>query len=196
MLYLAVYFVGFPFLFMYNILSTMFTSIGESRIPLWLLIFSSVLNIFYGPLDGGGLELGVFGAALAHSIAQGISAVFSLLIFFIGCDSIKVPLNGLTGRASFNASNCRSFGSSAVHGVNRYDDCTGSCESVRYTGTCRIFGNDESRKCFFTDICIHWKCSSPFVSQNLGAGKEDRIKKGYHAALVLDVFCSTCFYSY
>ena len=37
-LYLRVYFVGFPFLFMYNILSTMFTSIGESKIPLGLLI--------------------------------------------------------------------------------------------------------------------------------------------------------------
>ena len=45
-LYLRVYFVGFPFLFMYNILSTMFTSIGESKIPLGLLIFSSILNIF------------------------------------------------------------------------------------------------------------------------------------------------------
>ena len=45
-LYLRVYFVGFPFLFMYNILSTMFNSIGESKIPLGLLIFSSILNIF------------------------------------------------------------------------------------------------------------------------------------------------------
>ena len=44
-MYLRVYFVGFPFLFMYNILSTMFTSIGESKIPLGLLIFSSILNI-------------------------------------------------------------------------------------------------------------------------------------------------------
>ena len=44
-LYLRVYFAGFPFLFMYNILSTMFNSIGESKIPLGLLIFSSVLNI-------------------------------------------------------------------------------------------------------------------------------------------------------
>jgi len=41
-LYLRVYFVGFPFLFMYNILSSMFTSIGESKIPLGLLIFSSL----------------------------------------------------------------------------------------------------------------------------------------------------------
>ena len=41
-LYLRVYFVGFPFLFMYNILSTMFNSIGESKIPLGLLRFSSL----------------------------------------------------------------------------------------------------------------------------------------------------------
>lgn len=81
-LYLRVYFVGFPFLFMYNILSTMFTSIGESKIPLGLLIFSSVLNIFMDLWMVAGLGLGVFGAALATLIAQGISAVFSLLIFF------------------------------------------------------------------------------------------------------------------
>ena len=49
-LYLRVYFIGFPFLFMYNILSTMFTSIGESKIPLgrvenvFSLIFVSIGN--------------------------------------------------------------------------------------------------------------------------------------------------------
>ena len=80
-LYLRIYFAGFPFLFMYNILSTMFTSIGESKIPLWLLIFSSVLNIIMDLWMVGGLKLGVFGAALATLIAQGISAVLSLLIF-------------------------------------------------------------------------------------------------------------------
>ena len=55
-LYLRVYFVGFPFLFMYNILSTMFTSIGESKIPLGLLIFSSILNILMDLWMVAGLE--------------------------------------------------------------------------------------------------------------------------------------------
>ena len=65
-----------------NILSTMFTSIGESKIPLGLLIFSSILNIGMDLWLVAGLGLGVFGAALATLIAQGISAVLSLLIFF------------------------------------------------------------------------------------------------------------------
>ena len=92
-LYLRVYFVGFPFLFMYNILSTMFTSIGESKIPLGLLIFSSVLNIFMDLWMVAGLDLGVFGAALATLIAQGISAVFSLLIFFHRMRRYKSPFD-------------------------------------------------------------------------------------------------------
>ena len=74
-LYLQVYFAGFPFLFMYNILSNMFTSIGESKIPLGLLIFSSILNIFMDLWMVAGLGLGVFGAALATLMAQGISAM-------------------------------------------------------------------------------------------------------------------------
>ena len=68
-LYLRVYFVGFPFLFMYNILSTMFTSIGESKIPLGLLIFSSILNIFMDLWMVAGLGLGVFGVfVLFHKL--------------------------------------------------------------------------------------------------------------------------------
>ena len=176
-LYLRVYFVGFPFLFMYNILSTMFTSIGESRIPLGLLIFSSVLNIFMDLWMVAGLDLGVFGAALATLIAQGISAVFSLLIFLSRMRRYKSRFEWFDRHASFHASDCCAFGSPAVYGVNWHDDSTGSCESVRYTGACRIFGNDEGRECIFTDICIHWKCRS----EERRVGKECRSRwSPYH----------------
>lgn len=97
--YLRIYFAGFPFLFMYNILSTMFNSIGESKIPLGLLIFSSILNILMDLWMVAGLGLGVFGAALATLIAQGISAVFSFLIFFCGCVNIRVNFSGLMVRS-------------------------------------------------------------------------------------------------
>ena len=79
-LYLRVYFVGFPFLFMYNILSTMFNSIGESKIPLGLLIFSSVLNIFLDILFIVPFHMGVAGAAWATILSQFLSALFSLIV--------------------------------------------------------------------------------------------------------------------
>lgn len=45
-LYLQIYFCGLPFMFMYNVLSANFNALGKSVIPLALLIFSSVLNVF------------------------------------------------------------------------------------------------------------------------------------------------------
>ena len=150
-LYLRVYFVGFPFLFMYNILSTMFNSIGESKIPLGLLIFSSILNIFMDLWMVAGLDLGVFGAALATLIAQGISAVFSLLIFLSRMRRYKSYFDW--------------FDRQELHSMFQI-----AVPSVLQQSTVSI-GN----------------AVSPYVSQNLGANKPQRIKKGYRAALVLDV---------
>lgn len=159
-LYLRVYFVGFPFLFMYNILSTMFNSIGESKIPLGLLIFSSILNIIMDLWMVAGLRLGVFGAALATLIAQGISAVLSLLLFlnrmrqyesnfqlFDWCElhsmfRIAVP--------SVLQQSTVSIGMMIVQAVvNPF----GTQALAGYAATMRV---DE---CFFSDFCINRQCS-------------------------------------
>ena len=187
-LYLRVYFVGFPFLFMYNILSTMFTSIGESRIPLGLLIFSSVLNIFMDLWMVAGLDLGVFGAALATLIAQGISAVFSLLIFFSRMRRYKSrfewfdrhELHSMLRIAvpSVLQQSTVSIGMMIVQAVvNPF----GTQALAGYSATMRV---ENVFSLIFVSI---GNAVSPFVSQNLGAKKTERIKKGYHAALVLDL---------
>lgn len=79
-LYLQIYFVGLPFLFMYNILSAAFNALGRSKIPLYLLIFSSVLNIVLDLWMVIGWQWGVAGVAVATVIAQGISAVISFFL--------------------------------------------------------------------------------------------------------------------
>lgn len=79
--YLDIYFMGLPFLFMYNVLSSMFNALGRSRIPLYLLIFSSVFNIVLDVYLVRALGLGIAGVAWATLIAQGISALLSFLIF-------------------------------------------------------------------------------------------------------------------
>ena len=174
-LYLRVYFVGFPFLFMYNILSTMFTSIGESRIPLGLWMVA-------------GLDLGVFGAALATLIAQGISAVFSLLIFLSRMRRYKSrfewfdrhELHSMLRIAvpSVLQQSTVSIGMMIVQAVvNPF----GTQALAGYSATMRV---ENVFSLIFVSI---GNAVSPFVSQNLGAKKTERIKKGYHAALVLDL---------
>ena len=186
-LYLQVYFAGFPFLFMYNILSTMFNSIGESKIPLGLLIFSSVLNIFLDFWMVAGLGLGVFGAALATLIAQGVSAVFSFAIFLYRMRKYKSSFNWFNGQAlhsmlkiavpSVLQQSTVSVGMMIVQAVvNPF----GTQALAGYSATMRV---ENVFSLIFVSI---GNAVSPYVSQNLGAGKTQRIRKGYHAALVLD----------
>ena len=67
MLYLRIYFLGLPFLFMYNILSSIFNALGNSRTPLYLLIFSSILNIVMDLALVKGFGLGIAGCLLYTS---------------------------------------------------------------------------------------------------------------------------------
>ena len=187
-LYLRIYFVGFPFLFMYNILSTMFNSIGESKIPLGLLIFSSILNIFMDLWMVAGLDLGVFGAALATLIAQGISAVFSLLLFLSRMRRYKSYFDW------FDRQELHSMFQIAVPSVLQQSTVSigmmivqavvnpfGTQALAGYAATMRV---ENVFSLIFVSI---GNAVSPYVSQNLGANKPQRIKKGYRAALVLDV---------
>lgn len=80
-LYLDIYFYGLPFLFMYNIISALYQALGESKIPLYFLIFSSVLNVILDIYMVKDLGYGIKGAAYATLLAQGLSAIFSFAIF-------------------------------------------------------------------------------------------------------------------
>ena len=186
-LYLRVYFAGFPFLFIYNILSTMFTSIGESKIPLGLLIFSSVLNVFMDLWMVAGLKLGVYGAALATLIAQGISAVLSFLLFISRMRRYKSEFS------RFDRQELHSMLRIAVPSVLQQSTVSvgmmivqavvnpfGTQALAGYAATMRV---ENVFSLIFVSI---GNAVSPYVSQNLGAKKTERIKKGYHAALILD----------
>lgn len=76
-LYLNIYFYGLPFLFMYNIISALYQALGESKIPLYFLIFSSVLNVILDIYFVKDLNFGLAGAAYATLLAQGLSAILS-----------------------------------------------------------------------------------------------------------------------
>ena len=78
--YLGIYFMGLPFLFLYNVLASIFNALGRSKVPLYLLIFSSSLNIILDIIMVGPLGMGVAGAAWATLISQGISALISLFV--------------------------------------------------------------------------------------------------------------------
>ncbi|MEG1782494.1 MAG: MATE family efflux transporter, partial [Oscillospiraceae bacterium] len=80
--YLRVYFVGLIFTFTYNMISSIFRALGDSKTPLIFLGVASVVNIVLDLFFVLQFGWGVFGVAVATVIAQGLS--FLLQAIFLG----------------------------------------------------------------------------------------------------------------
>lgn len=73
-LYLRVYFLGMPALALYNFGNAVFSAIGETKKPLYILSFAGVLNILLNLFFVIVCNLDVAGVALASAISQCVSA--------------------------------------------------------------------------------------------------------------------------
>lgn len=184
-LYLKIYFIGLPFLFMYNILSSVFNAMGKSRIPLYLLIFSSVLNILLDLYMVIVMKMGVAGVAIATVIAQGISAIISFIILIKTVRSYETEAENLVlfrmdilkkmiivAIPSILQQSIVSIGMVMVQSVvNGY----GSSVLAGYSAASRI----ESIS--IVPMIAMGNAISTFVAQNIGANQLDRVHEGYRA---------------
>lgn len=185
--YLNIYFYGLPFLFMYNILSSLFNALGKSRIPLYFLIFSSLLNVVLDWYMVAILDMGVPGAAYATFIAQGLSAILSFIVFLKEISQYKEKANGVFSVVelghmtriaipSILQQSTVSIGMMLVQSVvNGFGTqaLAGFSAAIRIENLCLVplasFGN----------------ALSSYTAQNIGADKKDRVPQGYRAANIM-----------
>ena len=80
--YLIVIFLGIPFTLMYNYLSSVLRSLGDSRTPFMFLAFSAILNIFLDLFCIVVLKWDCAGAAIATITAQAVSGILCLVYIF------------------------------------------------------------------------------------------------------------------
>lgn len=188
-LYLRIYFVGLPFLFMYNILSSVFNALGNSKTPLYLLIFSSLLNIVLDLVMVLTFGMGVAGVAIATVMAQGLSAVISFLLLMKTLRTYGKEQRGSGNPAYYSLDMLggmikiaipsmiqQSIVSIGMLLVQSVVNGFGSSVLAGYTSGMRI----ES-VCIVPMIATG-NAMSTFTAQNLGAGNVERVKKGYRAA--------------
>jgi len=76
--------LGFPFVILYNFFASMFKGFGDSRISLYILVVSSVINIVMDIINVVVLKLGIPGAAYGTVIAQ-IGSAVCMMIYFYSC---------------------------------------------------------------------------------------------------------------
>jgi putative MATE family efflux protein len=182
--YLNIYFWGLPFLFMYNVISAIFNAIGKSRIPLYLLIFSSLLNILLAVFMVYHLGLGVPGAAWATFIAQGVSVLLSAVLLYREfkkyASYLQKPFDPMTlsemskvALPSILQQSTVAIGMLLVQSVvNSFGSevLAGFSSAMRVESLCVV------------PMAAIGNAMSSYTAQNLGAGKTERVRKGYHAA--------------
>ena len=183
--YLNIYFLGLPFLFMYNVLSSMFNALGKSRIPLYFLIFSSLFNIVLDVISVTWLNMGVAGVAWATLIAQGISAVLSFIVFMRLMRQLSKEPSGI-----FDRTELLSMTKIALPSI--LQQSTVSIGMMLVQSVVNSFGSQAlagfSAGMRIESICVVpmsgvGSAISSYTAQNIGAGSEERVVKGYHAAI-------------
>lgn len=81
--YLTICFVGIPFITAYNIISSIFRGMGDSKTPMYFIAIACVSNILLDYLFIGALHMGPSGAALGTTLSQAISVMIALIYVYI-----------------------------------------------------------------------------------------------------------------
>ena len=186
-LYLNIYFYGLPFLFMYNIISALYQALGESKIPLYFLIFSSVLNVILDIYFVRDLNFGLAGAAYATLLAQGISAVLSFL-FFIR----KIRKTGIENTEYFDKKELKLLTRLAIPSIVQQSTITIGqliVQSVVNSFGVEILAGFSAafrvESLVIVPITSLGNAVTSYTSQNVGAGKLNRLAKGLRASLLM-----------
>ena len=78
--YLTICFIGIPFITAYNIISSIFRGLGDSKSPMYFIAVACATNIALDYLFMGALHLGPSGAALGTTLSQAVSVIIALVV--------------------------------------------------------------------------------------------------------------------
>ena len=199
--YFRYYFLGGLALSLYNICRSIMNALGDSRRPLYYLIFSSLLNIVLDLLFLAVFHQGVWSAALATVISQAASVVLCMAhllkkgnIFTVEWKKIRFEKDMLIeiiryGLPSGIQNSVIAFANVIVQSqINSF----GKLAMAAYGTHAKIEGFA------FLPITSFNMASTTFISQNLGAKQYDRAKKGARfsilSAMLLAELIGVCCY--
>lgn len=188
--YFRYYSYGVVFSVLYNIFVGILHAVGDSRHPLYYLIFSTFLNVVLDLLFVAVLHWGVGSAAVATTISQGVSALLCFIHLLRTGECYRLELkkvgfdrkslvnilrfglpagvqNSVIGLANLVVqTNINSFGAAAMAGCGAHSKIEGFA---------------------FLPITCFSQALSTFVGQNLGAHQHQRVRRG----VVFGILCST-----
>lgn len=187
-LYLDIYILGLPFVFLYNVATGIFSALGDSKTPFIFLACSSLSNIGVDILFVTAFDMGVAGVAWATFLCQGISCVLAMIFVFRRFRTIET----MGKIRSFSWQHLGSFAVVAVPSILQQSFISVGNIIIQSVingfGPAVMAGYSASVKLnnmVITSLTTLGNGISNFTAQNLGAAKYDRIKAGFRAGLKL-----------
>ena len=189
-IYLQIYFLGISGLMVYNMGSGILRAVGNSRYPLYFLIFSAILNIILDLVFVLFFGMGVAGVAYATIISQIISAILILFVLSRVDGSYRVIFRDIRPHKEmlkkiltigFPSALQLSLTSFSNVFVQSYINSFGSSCMAGWS----VYGKiDQFALLPMQNLSM---ASTTFVGQNLGAKNVKRAKKGINMALLMSL---------
>ena len=192
--YLTIVAAGLAVTLVYNLEANVLRALGDSVIPLIILVISAVFNVALDFLFIFGFGMGVEGAAFATVLAQFISAVVCMIYLIKKCPFLKLKKSDfkLSG-AEIKYLLSSGLGMALMYSIVDIGSIVLQ-NGINGLGTEIISAHTAARKIFSFTIMPFSAISATlvtFVSQNLGAGRIDRIKKSIKIGLLVGYLWST-----
>ncbi len=203
--YLNIYVYGLGFLFIYNVVSCIFQALGNSKTPLFLLIFSTLFNVAIDIIFVKYLNLGVKGLAWGTFIAQGIACALSLAVLLIHLTKFPKQNEDCQNEISENRKLNKALENSVFSFSTWSSIMLLSLPSVLQNSTVSIgqlfvqslvnsFGNPNLVAGYGSAFKINYiiisvfltisNAMATFTSQNIGAKRLDRAKEGLKGGII------------
>ena len=188
--YFRTYFAGSLAFVMYNIVMGILQAVGDSRHPLYYLIFSSLVNVVLDLLFVGVFHWGVGAAALATVISQASSALLCFIRLVHSQDVYRVTIREIRFYPSF-LRQIISIGlpsglqNSIISIANIVVQANINAFGVMAVAGCGVYSKIEGFA--FLPITCFAMSLTTFIGQNLGARQYERAKKGAQFGILCSV---------
>lgn len=186
--YIFVIFLGIPATYLYNMVSGIIRSLGDSKTPLVFLLFSSILNVILDLFMIIVLKMGVAGAAWATVISQAVSGVSCLLYMRKRYDILRMTKEEMQPDKNIMIQLCNM---GIPMGIQYSITAIGSIVvqvAVNGLGSMAVAAVTAGSKISMFFCCPFDALGSTMATyggQNIGARKYDRIGEGLKAAIIM-----------
>lgn len=186
--YIFVIFLGIPVIYLYNLLSGIIRSLGDSKSPLFFLVLSSVLNIILDIVLIVVFHMGVAGAAWATVVSQAVSGISCLIYMILRFELLKITKEEWKADSRCVAVLCNmgipmglQYSITAIGSVILQT----AVNSIGSTAVAAVAAGSKISMFFCCPFDAMGSTMATYAGQNVGAGKLDRVSKGMKSTCLL-----------